>query len=141
MAEQIVDKTLIYVGGTIAVVILAVVVIWLALRPIRLWYWKKNAEFRLLQRIEIQLSDQVNATEDIYLKVSEMGKRLEADKKKDKSKTLLQEETTKEIEETQEVQEVQPQGINLDVQEEDRVIYSKKGTAFDEKELYDIIKF
>lgn len=141
MAEQIVDKTLIYVGGTIAVVILAVVVIWLALRPIRLWYWKKNAEFRLLQRIEIQLSDQVNATEDIYLKVSEMGKRLEADKKEDKSKTLLQEETTKEIEETQEVQEVQPQGINLDVQEEDRVIYSKKGTAFDEKELYDIIKF
>lgn len=141
MAEQIVDKTLIYVGGTIAVVILAVVVIWLALRPIRLWYWKKNAEFRLLQRIEIQLSDQVNATEDIYLKVSEMGKRLEADKKEDKSKTLLQEETTKEIEETQEGQEVQPQGINLDVQEEDRVIYSKKGTAFDEKELYDIIKF
>lgn len=141
MAEQIVDKTLIYVGGTIAVVILAVVVIWLALRPIRLWYWKKNAEFRLLQRIEIQLSDQVNATEDIYLKVSEMGKRLEADKKEDKSKTLLQEETTKEIEETQEVQEVQTQGINLDVQEEDRVIYSKKGTAFDEKELYDIIKF
>lgn len=120
--QNIVDALKINVEIVIATLIGVILIIWLVLRPIRLWYWKRSEEVKLLKSIDEKLSQKSEETNEVIL-----------------PKPPLEEPDITTTEPTE--IEVKNEEYICEKKDREDDETTSKGKVYTEEELYEIIKF
>lgn len=146
MVENTVGNVSIYVWIVVCLYLAAIMFAWIILRPLRLWYWRRNEEVELLRSIDEKLSFapqeqefddihkmqepqiQLDSTKSEEPKESNSAQAVEADDIKPKKQEAKKAEDTTKNEMCEEY-------------DEPEVTVAKKARTYTEEELYEIIKF
>ncbi len=116
------------IGAELAVIagLLIIAIAWLILRPIRLWYWKRSEEMKLLNSINEKLT------------VKELESKIMPEKAEEPKVVLEKGDKTQEIKESKDIENVIEEKITKAESEDTK---SLKVKTYTEEELYKIIKF
>lgn len=146
MVENTVGNVSIYVWIVVCLYLAAIMFVWIILRPLRLWYWKRNEEVELLRSIDEKLSFAPQEQEfDDIPKMQEPQVHQDSTKSEEFKETnfevALEADDTKPQKHEEAKAEDTTKSEVCEKYDEPEVTVAKKARTYTEEELYEIIKF